>query len=186
MEDTQFYIDAAKEQMTSTLEHLEKEFFKIRAGKASPAMLDSIRVDYYGTVSPLAQVANISCPDAKTIFVQAWDKGLIPVIEKAILAANLGFNPSNNGEVIRIMVPPLTEERRKQLVRQVKSEGENAKISVRNHRRDAIEEFKKMKKDGLSEDLSKDAENRVHKIHEDFIKNIDEAIARKEEEIMTV
>lgn len=186
MDDIEFYIDSATEDMGNALEHLEKEFHKIRAGKASPAILENIRVEYYGTISPLAQVANVSCPDAKTIFIQPWDRGVITAIEKAILAANLGFNPSNNGEVIRIMVPPLTEERRKQLVKQVKNEGENAKIVVRNHRRDAIEEFKKLKKDGLSEDMAKDAETRVHKTHEDFIKRVDEAIARKEKEIMTV
>ena len=186
MDDIQFYIDSAKEEMNGAIDHLEREFSKIRAGKESPAMLESIRIDYYGQSSPLSQVANVSCPDAKTIFIQPWDRGVIEAIEKAILAANLGFNPSNNGEVIRILVPPLTEERRKQLVKQVKNEGESAKIAVRNHRRDFIEEFKKLKKDGLSEDIAKDAENKTHKLHEDFIKKIDEAIARKEKEIMTV
>ncbi|HOE05095.1 MAG TPA: ribosome recycling factor [Bacteroidales bacterium] len=186
MDDIQFYIDSAKDDMNGALEHLEKEFHKIRAGKASPAMLENIRVDYYGTTSPLSQVANVSCPDAKTIFIQPWDRGVISAIEKAIQAANLGFNPSNNGEVIRIMVPPLTEERRRQLVKQVKNEGENAKVAIRNHRRDAIEEFKKLKKEGLSEDMAKDAESKIHKAHEDYIKKVDEAIARKEKEIMTV
>lgn len=186
MEDLELYIETAEEGMAAAVEHLEKELSKIRAGKASPAMLDSVRVDYYGVVSPISQVANVTCPDAKTIFIQPWDKTVIPVIEKAILAANLGFNPANNGEVIRIMVPPLTEERRLQLVKQTKALGENAKIAIRNQRRDAIEEFKKMKKDGLSEDKAKMAEQEVHKTHEDYIKKVDLLINEKEKEIMTV
>lgn len=186
MEELEFYLDAANEGMQSTIEHLNKELGKVRAGKASPAMLESVKVDYYGVVSPISQVANVSTPDAKTIFIQPWDKSVLPIIEKAIMAANLGFNPANNGEVIRILVPPLTEERRKQLAKQVKALGENAKIGVRNQRRDAIEEFKKLKKDGLSEDLAKDAEQNVHKTHEDFIKMVDEIVSAKEEEILTV
>jgi ribosome recycling factor len=186
MEELEFYLDAANEGMQSTIEHLNKELTKVRAGKASPAMLDSVKVDYYGVVSPISQVANVSTPDAKTIFIQPWDKSVLPIIEKAIMAANLGFNPANNGEVIRILVPPLTEERRIQLAKQVKSLGENAKIGVRTQRRDAIEEFKKLKKDGLSEDLAKDSEQQVHKTHEDYIKRIDEIVAAKEEEILTV
>lgn len=186
MEDLELYIEAASEGMLGAIEHLEKELAKVRAGKASPAMLDSVRVDYYGVVSPISQIANITSPDAKTIFIQPWDKTAISVIEKAILAANLGFNPANNGEVIRIMVPPLTEERRLQLVKQIKTLGENAKIAIRNQRRDAIEEFKKLKKDGLSEDQAKTAEQDVHKTHEDFIKKVDLLINEKEKEIMTV
>ncbi|MCK9255036.1 MAG: ribosome recycling factor [Bacteroidales bacterium] len=186
MEDLELYIEAASEGMLAAIEHLEKELAKVRAGKASPAMLDSVRVDYYGVVSPISQIANITSPDAKTIFIQPWDKTAISVIEKAILAANLGFNPANNGEVIRIMVPPLTEERRLQLVKQIKTLGENAKIAIRNQRRDAIEEFKKLKKDGLSEDQAKTAEQEVHKTHEDFIKKVDLLINEKEKEIMTV
>jgi ribosome recycling factor len=186
MEELELYLDAANEGMGAAVDHLEKELAKVRAGKASPSMLDSVRVDYYGVISPIAQVANVSSPDAKTIFIQPWDRSVLPVIEKAILAANLGFNPANNGEVIRIIVPPLTEERRKQLVKQAKVLGENAKIAIRNQRRDAIEEFKKLKKDGLSEDEAKDAELIVHKTHEDFIKKVDEIIVLKEKEIMTI
>ncbi len=159
MEELELYMDAAKEGMDSAISHLEKELGKVRAGKASPTMLDSVRVDYYGVVSPISQVANITTPDAKTIFIQPWDKTVLPIIEKAIMLANLGFNPANNGEVIRIVVPPLT---------------------------DAIEEFKKLKKDGLSEDVAKDAEQKVHKTHEDYIKKVDEIIVVKEQEIMTV
>lgn len=186
MEELELYLETAKEGMELAVEHLNRELGKIRAGKASPAMLDSVRVDYYGVVSPISQVANVSTPDAKTIFIQPWDKSVLPIIEKAIMSANLGFNPANNGEVIRILVPPLTEERRIQIAKQVKALGENAKIGVRTQRRDAIEEFKKLKKDGLSEDAAKNAEQDVHKMHEDFIKKIDELVAAKEEEILTV
>jgi ribosome recycling factor len=186
MEELELYIDAANEGMDSAIEHLEKELSKIRAGKASPSMLDSVRVEYYGVISPISQVANVTTPDAKTIFIQPWDKSVISAIEKAIMAANLGFNPANNGEVIRILVPPLTEERRTQLAKQVKGFGENAKIAIRNERRDAIEEFKKLKKDGLSEDDAKNAEQEVHKTHEDYIKKVDVIVAAKEKEIMTV
>ncbi len=186
MEELELYMDAAKEGMESAIAHLNRELGKIRAGKASPSMLDSVKVDYYGVISPISQVANVTTPDAKTIFIQPWDKSVLPIIEKAIMQANLGFNPANNGEVIRIIVPPLTEERRLQLAKQVKALGENAKITVRNQRRDAIEEFKKLKKDGLSEDLAKDAESNVHKIHEDYIKKVDEIVVVKEEELMTV
>ncbi|MDD4747969.1 MAG: ribosome recycling factor [Salinivirgaceae bacterium] len=186
MEELELYMDAAKEGMESAISHLHKELAKIRAGKASPAMLDSVKVDYYGVMSPISQIANVTTPDAKTIFIQPWDKSVLSMIEKAIMNANLGFNPANNGEVIRILVPPLTEERRIQLAKQVKALGENAKITVRNQRRDAIEEFKKLKKDGLSEDDAKNAEAQVHKTHEDFIKQIDEIVAVKEKDIMTV
>ncbi|MEJ5267479.1 MAG: ribosome recycling factor [Bacteroidales bacterium] len=186
MEELELYIDTAKEGMVGALQHLEKELSKVRAGKANPGMLDSVKVEYYGVMSPLSQIANVSVPDAKTIFIQPWDKSAISAIEKAILAANLGFNPQNNGEVIRILVPPLTEERRKQLVKQIKSLGETAKIAIRNTRRDTIEEIKKLKKEGLSEDLAKDGEDKVHKMHEDYIKKVDTIIAAKEKEILTV
>lgn len=186
MEELELYIDTAKEGMVGALQHLEKELSKVRAGKANPGMLDSVKVEYYGVMSPLSQIANVSVPDAKTIFIQPWDKSAISAIEKAILAANLGFNPQNNGEVIRILVPPLTEERRKQLVKQIKSLGETAKIAIRNTRRDTIEEIKKLKKEGLSEDLAKEGEEKVHKMHEDYIKKVDTIIAAKEKEILTV
>ena len=186
MEELELYIEDAKDGMKSALEHIEKELAKIRTGKANPAMLESVKVECYGTASPISQVANLSAPDPKTIFIQPWDKSTIPAIEKAILAANLGFNPANNGEVIRIIVPPLTEERRKQLVKQVKGLGEDSKVVIRNARRNAIEEFKKLKKEGVSEDEAKDAEQTVHKAHEDFIKKVDAVIDAKEKELMTV
>lgn len=185
-EEVQFILDTSNEGMEGAIKHLEREFSKIRAGKASPAMLESIKIDYYGVITPLAQTANISTPDAKTIMIQPWDKSMIETIQKAIMSANLGFNPANNGELIRIIVPPLTEERRKQLAKQVRNEGENAKISIRNQRREAIEEFKKMQKDGLAEDIAKDSEQKVHKLHEDFIKKVDELTNKKESDIMTV
>lgn len=185
-EELDLYIETAKEGMDASIQHLERDLAKIRAGKATPAMLDSVKVEYYGVVSPISQVANVTTPDAKTIFIQPWDKSVISTIEKAIQVANLGFNPSNNGEVIRILVPPLTEERRIQLAKQVKAIGENAKVAIRNQRRDAIEEIKKLKKDGLSEDVAKDAELDVHKSHEDYIKKVDVIVAAKEKEILTV
>lgn len=185
-EEIQFVLDTSEEGMEGSMNHLSREFSKIRAGKASPSMLDSIKIDYYGVVTPLAQTANISTPDAKTLIIQPWDKSVIGIIEKAIMAANLGFNPANNGELIRIIVPPLTEERRKKLAKQVKGEGENAKISIRNQRREAIDEFKKLQKDGLSEDIAKDSEQIVHKMHEDFIRKVDELTEMKESEIMTI
>jgi ribosome recycling factor len=186
MEELNLYIESAEEGMDAAINHLEKELSKLRAGKASPALIDSVKIDYYGVMSPVSQVANISTPDAKTIFIQPWDKAMLSVIEKAIINANLGFTPANNGEVLRILIPPLTEERRKQLVKQVKNLGESAKVSVRSQRRDAIEEFKKLKKEGVSEDDAKNAEQIVHKTHEDYIKKVDEIVAGKEKEIMTI
>ena len=186
MEELEIIFETATEGMTSAVAHLEKELSKVRAGKANPAMLDSVRIDYYGVISPISQVANITTPDAKTIFIQPWDKNVIAIIEKAIMAANLGFNPANNGEIIKILVPPITEERRKQLVKQVKSLGEEAKVVIRKERKDAFDELKKQQKEGLSEDLEKDGEQKVHKKHEEFIAKIDTIIAAKEKEIMTV
>lgn len=189
MEDLELVFEAATEGMNAAIFHLEKELSKIRAGKASPAMLEGVRVDYYGTVSPISQVANVTTPDAKTIFIQPWDKNIISAIEKAIMAANLGFNPANNGEVIRIIVPPITEERRKQLAKQVRTIGEDTKVTIRSERRDAIDEIKKLQKitnNSISEDIAKEAEQKVHKKHEDFISKIDKAIELKEKEILTV
>ncbi len=186
MEDLDFFIETAEEGMDAAIMHLEKELSQVRAGKASPSLVDNIKVDYYGVITPISQVANISTPDAKTIFIQPWDKAMLGIIEKAIQNANLGFNPANNGEVLRIIVPPLTEERRIQLVKQVKNFGESAKVSIRGQRRDAIEEFKKLKKEGASEDDAKNAEQTVHKTHEDYIKKVDEIIEAKEKEIMTI
>ena len=185
-EEVDFCIEEAKERMVKAIAHLEDELKVIRAGKANPAMLSGIMVDYYGTLTPLQQVSNVGTLDARTITVQPWEKAMIGPIEKAILTANLGFNPQNNGEVIRIAVPPLTEERRKQLVKQVKTEGENARVSIRNARRDANEEIKKLQKNGLAEDLAKDAEAEIQKITDSYNKKVEELLVKKEEEILTI
>ncbi len=186
-EEVDFCLEATKEQMNSAIAHLELELTKIRAGKANPKILMGVMVDYYGSMTPLNQVANISAPDPRTIAVQPWEKQMIGPIERAIRNANLGFNPDNNGEIVRINVPPLTEERRKEYVKQSKSVGETAKVAVRNARREAIEDFKKMvKNDGLSEDAQKDAEAEVQKMTDSFTKKIDEMLAVKEKEIMTI
>ncbi len=185
-QDTQKQLKEVEKHMRDALEHLQKELGKIRAGKADPAMLKSVKVDYYGSLTPLNQVANVTASDAHTIAIQPWDKSTIPLIEKAILNANLGFNPDNNGEVVRVNVPPLTEERRKDLVKQAKGEGENARVSLRNARRDANDAFKKMEKDGLSEDLRRDAEDEVQKLTDKYNKLIDEQLSQKEEDIMKI
>jgi ribosome recycling factor len=185
-EEVQFCIDSTKEQMDKVIKHLESELLKIRAGKASPLMLEGIYIDYYGTKTPINQVANIAAPDPRTIIVQPWDKSILETIEKAILASNLGFNPQNNGEIIRIIVPPLSEERRKQLVKQVKNEGETAKISIRNARRDGNEELKKLKKEGVAEDEIKEAEEKIQKLTDNYINKIDEILEKKEKEILTI
>ena len=168
------------------MSHLETELVKVRAGKASTHILDGIHVDYYGTNTPLNQVANINTPDAKTLAIQPWEKNMIDPIEKAIMQANIGITPINNGEIIRLVFPPLTEERRKDLGKQVKSMGEEAKVSVRNARRDANEEIKRMQKDGLSEDLAKDAEIEIQEITDEFIKKVDKHVEAKEKDIMTI
>ena len=185
-EEVQFFTEEALEKMEKALKHLSGELAKLRAGKATPAMLDGIMVNYYGTPTPLHQVAGIHTPDARSFVIQPWEKKVIAAIEKAIFAANIGMTPSNNGEVVRLTVPPLTEERRKGLVKQVKTEGENAKISIRNARRDAIEEFKKLKKNGLPEDMEKDAGDEMQKLTDKYHKKVDEILAKKETEIMTV
>lgn len=185
-EEIQLQLEDSKEKMQKTLDHLVVELAKLRAGKATPALLDGIMVDYYGTMTPLNQVSNINTPDAKTIAVQPWEKSMIEPIEKAILAANIGLTPINNGELIRINIPVLTEDRRKELVKQVKNEGENSKISIRNSRREAIEAFKKMKKDGLSEDQEKDAESEAQDLTDKYIKKVDEIVSGKEKDILTV
>lgn len=179
-------FEKAKAGMNQAIEHLDKEFHKIRAGKAHPQMLDSVKVDSYGSVMPLNQVAGINTPDARSILIQPWDKNLIVPIEKAIMAANLGFNPQNDGISIRIIVPELTEERRKDLAKQAKAEMENAKISIRNSRRIAIDEGKKLEKEGIPEDECKKMSADVQKLHDDFIKRADDLYAEKEKEIMTV
>lgn len=179
-------IAAAKDRMQKAVDHLENELQAVRAGKANPAMLNAISVDYYGSTTPLAQVASITSPDARTILIQPWEKQMIAPIEKAIMVANLGFNPQNNGESVRINVPPLTEERRKDLVKQSKQEGETARVSIRNARRDTIDLVKKMQKDGLAEDMAKDFEAEVQKATDEFNKKVDAILDKKEKEIMTV
>ncbi|MDX9847253.1 MAG: ribosome recycling factor [Tenuifilaceae bacterium] len=185
-EEVEFCIEEAKERMEKAIAHLDNELRVIRAGKANPAMLSGLMVDYYGTLTPLQQVSNVGTLDARTITIQPWEKSMINPIEKAILAANLGFNPQNNGEIIRIAVPPLTEERRKLLVKQVKNEGENARVSIRNARRDANENLKKLQKDGLAEDLAKNAEAEVQKMTDAYNKKVEEQLEKKEQEILTV
>ena len=182
----QLCIDDASEKMEKALDHLQHELARLRAGKANPHLLEGITVDYYGVDTPLNQVSNINTPDAKSITIQPWEKSMVDPIEKAILHANIGVTPINNGELIRINIPPLTEERRLNLVKQVKNEGENAKISIRNTRREANDEVKNLKKDGLPEDEEKKGEFEIQKLTDDFIKKIDEIIEIKEKEIMTV
>jgi ribosome recycling factor len=185
-EEADFVIEESRERMSKAIEHLENELRVIRAGKANPSMLSSVMVDYYGTLTPLQQISSVGTPDARTITIQPWEKNMITPIEKAIMAANLGFNPQNNGEMIRVAVPPLTEERRKQLVKQVKNEGESARVSIRNARRDANEEIKKLQKNGLAEDLAKDSETEVQKLTDNFSKKVEELLVKKEQEILTV
>ena len=187
MADTKQTIKAAEEKMTFAISYLDEQLAHIRAGKANPKILDGIRVPYYGSQTPLSNVASITTPDAKTIIITPWEKNLIKEIEKAILNSEVGITPENNGEVIRLGIPPLTEERRRNLAKQSKQEAETAKISVRNARRDAIDALKKsVKADGVPEDVAKDAEGEVQKIHDKYIKKIDELYAAKEKEIMTV
>jgi ribosome recycling factor len=184
MEDEiEFIIDTAKEGMDKAIEHLKKQLQNIRAGKANPGMLGSVMVEYYGAQTPLQQVANVNTPDARTISVQPFEKKLIPEIEKGIMQANLGFNPMNNGENVIISVPPLTEERRKQLTKQAKAEAEDAKVGVRNDRKTANNELKKL---DVSEDLLRDAENEVQELTDAHISRIDRILENKEKEIMTI
>lgn len=178
--------EAAEEKMEMTLEFLDEAFSRIRAGRANARILDGIRVEYYGSVVPLSNVATVTTPDAKTILVQPWEKQMLKVVEKAIQDSEVGITPENNGEVIRLGIPPLTEERRKQLVKQTKQEAEEAKISIRNARREGIDEIKKAVKQGLAEDVGKDGENELQKVHDKYIKKVDEMFAAKEEEILTV
>lgn len=172
--------------MKKAISHLESELAKIRAGKATPAIVDGISVDYYGNPTPLNQVANITVPDARTISLQPWEKNMLAPIEKAIIAANIGLNPQNDGSFIRLFLPPLTEERRKELVKRVNQEGEQAKVAIRNIRRDAIEHVRKAQKDGLAEDVAKDAEGRIQGITDKFIAQTDAHLKDKERDIMTV
>ena len=180
------YLDNAQESMELAADYLEETLARIRAGKASAKLLDGIRVDYYGSMAPISNVANVSVPDARTIAITPWEKSMFKVIEKAIINSDLGITPENNGEVIRLGIPPLTEDRRKQLVKQCKAEAETAKVSVRNARREAIDGLKKEIKQGLSEDVEKDAEGKVQKLHDKYLKQIDDIFAAKEKEILTV
>lgn len=184
--DTKSILGEASDRMQKTVDFLEDALMNIRAGKASTNILNGVFVDYYGSQTPVSGVASVTVPDAKTVLIQPWDKNMIRTIEKAILDANIGLTPSNNGEHIRLSMPPLTEERRKDLVKQSKSEAETARISLRNARRDAVEAFKKAVKEGMPEDEGKDGESQVQKMLEKYSKLIDAAFDKKEKEIMTV
>lgn len=185
-EELDMIIEMAKEQMEKTITHASEELQKIRAGKANPQMVEGIMVDYYGVATPLNQVANVNTPDPQTIAIQPWEKTMLEPIELAITEANLGFNPSNDGHFVRINVPALTEERRIGLVKQAKSVTENCKVSIRNCRRDSNEDIKKMVKDGLAEDESKDGETQIQVLTDQFIARIDARLEKKEKEILTV
>jgi ribosome recycling factor len=178
--------DFALESMKKAINHLESELVKIRAGRATPQMLDGIVVDYYGNPTPISQVGNITVADARTIMIQPWEKNMLQPIERSIIAANIGINPQNDGSIIRIFLPALTEERRKEIVKRVHVEGEHSKVAIRNIRRDAIEGIKKLKKEGLSEDLAKDSEDEVQEITNQYISLVDKHLASKEKEIMSV
>ncbi|MBQ2993104.1 MAG: ribosome recycling factor [Alistipes sp.] len=184
--DTKTILADATTRMQRTVDFLEDTLLNIRAGKASTNILNGVFVDYYGSQTPVSGVASVTVPDAKTVLIQPWDKNMIRAIEKAILDANIGLTPSNNGEHIRLSIPPLTEERRRELVKQSKSEVENARISLRNARRDAVDAFKKAVKEGMPEDESKDGESQVQKLLEKYSKLVDAAFEKKEKEIMTV
>lgn len=185
-EDLNVILKNTSESMSKAINHLESNLMKIRAGKANPSMLDGIMVEYYGNPTPISQVANISALDARTITLQPWEKNMIQPIEKAIMMSNLGINPQNDGSVIRLFLPPLTEERRKQLVKNCGTEGEHAKVSIRNIRRDAIENIKKLQKDGLSEDICKNAEKEVQDITDKYTSTVEKLLTAKEKEIMVV
>ncbi len=185
-EEIQIQLEDTQGKMHKALQHLEEELLRVRAGKATPNILDGITVNYYGAITPLNQVSNISTPDAKTIAIQPWDKTMVETIEKAILAANIGLTPINNGDLIRINIPPLTEERRIALVKQIKNMGENTRVSIRTARREANEVLKQMKKDGMPEDLEKDAEIKVQEMTDKYIDKIDKLLEAKEKDMMTV
>lgn len=185
-EELQLIIDTTEESMQSSVSHLESELTKIRGGRANAGILDGIYVDYYGSSTPLSQVANVNVPDARTLSVQPWEKNMLDPIMRAIQGANLGFNPTNNGSVIICAIPPMTEERRKSLVKKAKEEGEHAKVSIRNARRDANEEIKKMTKGGLPEDEGKEGEAKVQTMTDNYISKVDKHLESKEKEIMTV
>lgn len=185
-EETVFLYDEAEEKMENAIKHLERELVKIRAGKANPQMLDSVRVDYYGTMTPLAQISNINTPDPRSIVIQPWEKNMLGPIEKAIMAANLGFNPQNDGTLIRVVVPPLTEERRRDLVKKSKAEAETCKVSIRNARREAIDSGKKLEKEGVPEDEVKRLESDIQELTNTYIQKVDKLLEAKEKDIMTI
>lgn len=185
-EELDFCLESAEENMQAAISHLEKELSKVRAGRANPQILDGVKVDYYGTDTPISQVSNISASDARTLVIQAWEKTMIAPIEKAIHAANLGLNPINNGELIRINIPALTEERRRDLVKQVKKLGEETKVSIRSARKDANDEIKQLQKDGLPEDSAKNGEDLVQDLTNKYSDKVEKVLEEKEKEIMTV
>jgi ribosome recycling factor len=185
-EDVMLTIEMAEESMKKAINHLEAELTKIRAGKANPQMLDGITVDYYGTPTPIGQVGNISVMDARTLTIQPWEKNMLQPIERAIIASNIGINPQNDGNIIRLFLPPLTEERRRDLVKRSQGEGEHSKVAIRNIRRDAIESIKKAQKNGLSEDAAKDAEAEVQGITDRYIAMVEKHLTSKEKDIMAV
>ena len=186
MEDINYYIDLAKDHMDKSLQHLSHALTKVRAGRAMPSMLDGLMVDYYGNPTPINQVASINTPDAKTLMIKPWEKSVLAEIEKAIINSDLGLNPANDGELIRLNIPPLTEERRKDLVKQIRNEAEHGRISIRNVRKDANDSLKKLLKEHVSEDEVHKAESTVQTMTDDYIQKIDDLVAKKEEEIMTV
>lgn len=185
-EEVSFVLDVAEDGMKKAISHLEAELAKIRAGRATPQILDGLVVDYYGSPTPINQVGNISVADARTITIQPWEKNMLQPIERSIIAANIGITPQNDGAIIRLFLPPLTEERRKELVKKVNAEGEQSRIAVRSIRRDAIEDIKKLQKNGLSEDAGKDAEKEIQQLTAKYIASIDAYLASKEKEVMAV
>lgn len=185
-EELEIILDMAKEAMQRALDHLDAELLKIRASRATPSMLDSVKVDYYGSMTPLNQVSNVNTPDAKTLTVQPWEKKMLEPIAQAITYANLGLNPQNNGELIIISVPPLTEERRRDLVKKSKSEAENAKVGIRNARKEANDAIRKLQKDGLAEDEAKAGEASIQQLTDDYTKRADAKAEQKEKDIMTI
>lgn len=186
MDDIEIILELTKEHMEKALDHLHFAFGKIRAGKASPSMLDGIMVEYYGTMTPINQVSSINTPDARSIIIKPWEKSIIPQIEKSLINSDIGLNPQNDGEFIRLNVPPLSEERRGQLVKQAKHEAENSRVGVRNARKEANDQLRKLLKEHISEDAVKGAEDEVQKLTDSYIEKVDEQLVKKEKDIMTV
>lgn len=185
-EELKKIMDQTGDSMDRAISHLEAELIKVRAGKANPNLVDGITVDYYGTPTPINQIGNISVADARTLTIQPWEKNMLQPIERAIIAANIGVTPQNDGNIIRLFMPPLTEERRKELVKRAHVDGEHSRVSIRSLRRDALEKIKKLQKNGLSEDICKDAEKKIQEVTDKYISMVDKHLATKEKEIMTV